>query len=134
MTAGISRTALVVDDEPMVRTVISRLLRRWDFTVLEAGSGKSALDVARGHGGGLSLMVTDLMMPEMNGYELATAFRPLYPDVPILFVTGKCPNALMGDLSGMQDRVLFKPFAPDALLDAVARLLESHSSPREFSA
>jgi CheY-like chemotaxis protein len=132
--SGTSRAILVIDDEPMVRMVIGRLLRKWDFSVVEADSGKSALQAARALNGELCLAITDLNMPQMDGYQFATAFRQLYPDVPVLFVTGKCPNALMGDLSSMQDRLLFKPFDPTALLDAVARLLESHTTQQEFSA
>ncbi|HEV7365982.1 MAG TPA: response regulator [Gemmatimonadales bacterium] len=129
-----SRTILVVDDEPMVRSVVGRLLQRWGFEVVEADNGKSALLLARNLNGQLCLVITDLAMPHMDGYQFASAFSPLYPDVPVLFVTGKCPNELMGDLSSMQDRLLFKPFHPDALLGAVARLLESKTSQREISA
>jgi CheY-like chemotaxis protein len=132
--AEASKTILLVDDEPMVRSVVGRLLRQWDFTVTEADNGRSALLKARNLKGALSLVITDLNMPHMDGYQLAGALSALYPDVPILFVTGKCPNGLMGEVSNMQDRLLFKPFRPDALLDAVARLLEARSNQREVSA
>lgn len=132
--AEIVKPILVVDDEPIVRSLVGRMLRQWDFPVVEADNGHTALEAARSLQGALSLVITDLAMPEMNGYQLASALRPLYPDVPILFVTGKCPNELMGDLSTMQDRLVFKPFRPAALLDAVARALQSGSSQREISA
>ena len=130
-----ARTILVVDDEPVVRSVVGRLLRQWDFNVVEADNGQSALLLTRNLKESLCLVITDLAMPHMDGYQFASAFRPLYPDVPILFVTGKCPNELMGDLSSMQDRLIFKPFRPDALLDSVARVLESsRNNQRQVSA
>ena len=129
-----SQRILVVDDEPVVRSLVGRMLRQWDFSVVEADNGYTALDAARSLQGQLSLVITDLSMPGMDGYQFASTFRPLYPDVPILFLTGKCPNELMGDLSSMQDRLVFKPFRPDALLDAVARALQSPSNQREISA
>ena len=127
-------TILIVDDEPMVRLVVGRLLEEWDFRVLEADNGRTALQVARDFKGQLSLVITDLIMPYMDGCEFASAFRPLYPDVPILFMTGKCPNALVGNFFDPAENLLFKPFDPDTFLDVVARVLESHINQRRVSA
>jgi len=127
-------TILIVDDEPMVRLVVGRLLEEWDFTVLEADNGQSALRVARDHKGQLSLVITDLVMPYMDGCEFADAFRPLHPDVPILFMTGKCPNTLVGSFFDPTENLLFKPFDPDTFLDVVARVLESHINHGRVSA
>jgi two-component system, cell cycle sensor histidine kinase and response regulator CckA len=121
-----SGTILIVDDEPMVRLVVARLLEEWDFHVLEADNGRTALQLAADFKGTLSMVITDLTMPYMDGYAFARAFRPLYPEVPILFMTGRSPNALVGSFFGTLENLLFKPFDPDAFLDAVARLLESH--------
>jgi CheY-like chemotaxis protein len=129
-----SRTVLVIDDEPMIRTLVCRLLEEWGFKAMEADNGRTALQLARKLNGGLSMVITDLSMPYMDGYEFAEAFRPLYPDVPILFITGKCPTILVGSLSNEQERILFKPFDPDEFLDAVARLLESRINQRQVSA
>ena len=119
-------TILIVDDEPMVRLVVGRLLEEWDFKVLEADNGRSALRIAQEFRGQLSLVITDLVMPYMDGCEFADTFRPLHPDVPILFMTGKCPNALVGTFFDPTENLLFKPFDPDTFLDVVARVLESH--------
>lgn len=127
-------TILIVDDEPMVRLVVGRLLEEWDFKVLEADNGRAALDVARNYKGTLSLVITDLIMPYMDGLEFAGAFRPLYPEVPILFMTGKCPSALIGSVFDPAENLIFKPFDPDAFLDRVARLLESHINQRPVTA
>ena len=71
------------------------------------------------------MVITDLVMPHMDGYAFAQAFRQLYPDVPILFTTGQFPGTLEGMMSNEREQILFKPFNPDAFLEAVARLLES---------
>ncbi|HET6777711.1 MAG TPA: response regulator [Gemmatimonadales bacterium] len=127
-------TILIVDDEPMVRLVVGRLLEEWNFTVLEADNGRAALEVARDFQGSLSLVITDLVMPYMDGCEFAAAFRALHPEVPILFMTGKCPNAVVGSLFDPAENLIIKPFDPDTFLDTVARLLESHINQRQVTA
>jgi two-component system cell cycle sensor histidine kinase/response regulator CckA len=129
-----SRTVLVVDDEPMVRALLGQLLEEWGFKAAEADNGKAALELARKLKGTLSLVITDVVMPHMDGYDFAQAFRQLYPDVPILFMTGQCPAALEDRLSKEREQILFKPFNPDAFLDAVARLLESRVNQKRVSA
>src|SRR4051812_1403436 len=127
-----SRSVLVIDDEPMVRLVVCRLLEEWGFKAVEADNGRTALQLARRLQGALSMVITDLAMPYMDGFEFAKAFRQLYPDVPILFMTGKCPAALVGSFSE-REQLLFKPFDPDAFLDAVAQLLESRINQKQVS-
>ena len=128
-----SRTVLVVDDEPLVRTILCQLLEEWGFKAAEADNGQTALQVARKLKGGLTMVITDLVMPHMDGYAFAQAFRQLYPDVPILFMTGQCPAALEDRLSSEREQILFKPFNPDAFLEAVARVLESRVNQKRVS-
>ncbi len=131
----VRRTILIVDDEPMIRTVVGRLLEEWDFKVVEADNGQAALDIARRIRGTLSMVITDVTMPIMSGYDFAHTFRPLYPNVPILFMTGNSPGAVAGSVSlGRGEHLLFKPFDPDLFLDTVARLLESRINARRTSA
>ena len=127
-------TILIVDDERMVRLVVRRLLEEWDFEVLEADNGRTALEVARDFKGALSLVITDLVMPYMDGCEFAEAFRALHPEVPVLFMTGKCPNAVVGSFFDPAENLITKPFDPDTFLDRVARLLESHINQRRVTA
>lgn len=129
-----SRTVLVIDDEPMVRVLVGRLLEEWGFKAVEADNGKTGLQLARELNGALCMVITDLVMPQMDGYEFAKAFLQLYPGVPILFMTGKCPSSLAGDFSSQREQLLFKPFDPDTFLDAVARLLEARINQRPVSA
>jgi DNA-binding response OmpR family regulator len=123
---------LVVDDEPAVRSVVTRLLQEWEFKVIEAGSGQAALEAARELNGAISMVITDVVMPFMDGYQFASAFRRHYPSVPILFITGH-PEVSTGWRFNDLEHLLFKPFNPDEFLNAVARLLQSRITERRSS-
>jgi two-component system, chemotaxis family, chemotaxis protein CheY len=114
---------LLVDDEEILRRLLGRTLAGAGFTVVEAQNGEVALEAARTLNGQLSLVITDISMPVMDGLEFARAFRPLYPGVPILFMTGKDPMLSLAPGSGVEDNLLRKPFGPDVFLEAVARAL-----------
>jgi two-component system, cell cycle sensor histidine kinase and response regulator CckA len=112
---------LVVDDEESVRQVLRRILEEGGFTVIEADNGSSALQVVRRSKGGISLVITDITMPVMDGLELARALQASNPGMPILFITGKDP-ALLAQ-TGPNARVLLKPFGPALLLATVRRII-----------
>jgi CheY-like chemotaxis protein len=124
LPASRTRTILVVDDEQAIRTVVRRLLQELDFRVVEASNGEDALRMARRVKQTLSLVISDIQMPVMDGVEFHRRFRPLYPDVPILFITGQ-GSSVLGRVPGQGEHLLLKPFEPDLLLEAVARLLAS---------
>jgi CheY-like chemotaxis protein len=109
-------TILVVDDEEGVRTVIARTLEGAGFEVLQAEHGEAALRVVRGFAGPLLLAIVDMNMPLMTGTEFAREFRPIRPEVPVLFITGREPM-----VTGL--RLLRKPFGPSLLLETVAMVL-----------
>src|SRR5665213_1855265 len=79
-------TILVVEDEPLVRMVVVETLRDAGYDVLEAGDGVEALDVLRKST--VDLMMTDIQMPRMNGYQLVEAAMTRWPGMKILLVTG----------------------------------------------
>ncbi len=79
---------LVVEDEPSILNVEKKMLEELGYRVLAAGTPTEALILARDHSGELRLVVTDVVMPEMNGRELATRLQSLYPDIKILFMSG----------------------------------------------
>jgi two-component system cell cycle sensor histidine kinase/response regulator CckA len=116
-------TVLLVDDEEMLRRLLARILSGAGFLVQEAANGELALEAARSLNGQLRLVITDISMPVMDGLEFARAFRPRFPSVPILFITGKDPMASLAVASGVDDNLLRKPFGPDVFLEAVARML-----------
>ena len=110
---------LVVDDEPMVRAVTSKLLRLKGHTVEEAEGGPQALDRI-GDAPPFDLVITDLSMPEMSGRELAAAIRERQPELPIMLLTGDTDAQAEGvDVSA----VVKKPFQLDALEATIQEVL-----------
>jgi CheY-like chemotaxis protein len=120
---GAARCCLA-DDEPAVRRTTRRLLERAGFTVLEAANGEEALGQARAHPGPLSLVVTDVVMPQMGGPVLAAQLARERPDTPVLYVSGYSrENAFPGGSAAAHDRFLHKPFTVEGLMEAVEGLL-----------
>jgi CheY-like chemotaxis protein len=115
-------TVLLVDDEELLRRLLSRLLTEAGFGVVEAENGAVALQTARRINGGLGLVVTDIHMPVMDGLEFARQFRPLHPAVPILFITGRDLPASPHE-SVPTNELLRKPFRSEAFLAAVSQLV-----------
>ncbi|MCU0660744.1 MAG: ATP-binding protein [Myxococcota bacterium] len=116
--------ALVVEDDDLVRSVISRTLVKQGLVVHECSDGLEALDVAAILGEELDLLVTDVAMPRMDGTSLATVLRERVPALPAVFVTGYSADAvaLVGML-GSRDRLVRKPFTAGGLVEAVSDLL-----------
>ena len=110
------RVALVVEDDLQVRAMAARGLAQAGYTVLEAGNGRLALDLVRGHRGRLDIVITDIGMPEMDGHELGRRLQAEQPGTPILYVTG------YGEADSASP-LLRKPFAPDALVERVNEML-----------
>ncbi|HLN17936.1 MAG TPA: response regulator [Acidimicrobiales bacterium] len=112
---------LLVDDEEAMRKLTARLLRRNGFTVLEAATGGEALKLAAD--GSASLLLTDVVMPEMSGSELASQIRERHAELPVLFMSGYSQGAL-GSPQVLDDvELLEKPFDEQALLDKVRLVL-----------
>ena len=127
--AGGTETVLLVDDEPLVRTLAVRLLRGLGYRVLEAGDGEEALGVAREHRGDIELLVTDVLMPRMGGVELARLMRLERPGIEVLFMSG-CTERGAGAGEGLDPASAFlqKPFTPGVLAERVRSLLDAASS------
>jgi signal transduction histidine kinase len=120
-----TETLLVVDDEGVIRDVLRRALERRGYTVLVAASGPAAIDRVLGYAGPLDLLITDVMMPEMNGRELAETLGRIRPGLPTLFISGYEERivAPTGVLDG-RTAFLAKPFRMEAVLDEVRRILD----------
>ena len=117
-------TVLLVEDEPMVRRVIGRALREFGYVVEEVANGREALEWLESSGGA-NLIITDLVMPEMGGRELAEHLARRYPDLPILFTSGYTDGeAVRRVLVDEQRPFLQKPLAPDVLLRRIRELLD----------
>src|SRR5439155_26331041 len=83
-----SGTVLLVEDDEQLRRLTHRALATQGYVVLEADRGRLALDIARRHNGPIDLLLTDLLMPDINGRKLADAFRAARPRVRVPFTSG----------------------------------------------
>lgn len=120
---------LLVDDEPLVCDLLRKMLERGGYEILSAGNGRDALDLCRRSVRPVRLLVTDLQMPEMSGYELAERCSLLYPSMSILFVSGSGPaEPMQAKLQGPNRAFLSKPVELEDLLCFAKALL---TGPRE---
>ena len=117
-------TVLLVEDEPGVRSLACRALRRFGYRVLEAGNGAEALKVARQSQDPIHLLLTDVVMPEMGGRELALMLKRERPATRVLYTSG------YPDAAGVQEEVqeavvayLPKPYTPEDLAKKVREVL-----------
>ena len=114
-----SETILVAEDDPAVRALASDMLAEHGYTVLTAADGADALRVAERHAGPIHLLLTDVMMPRMNGLELARAFVAVRRNTRVIYMTGHA------EIPPVADAVfVHKPFTVFVLMDAVRRTLE----------
>lgn len=112
-------TILVVDDESAVRMLVKRILGEQGYHILEAGSGEHALQILKDSGDSINLLFTDLKMPGMHGTELAREARAMFPDLPILFMSGYSSESA----SVPESDFVEKPFNRPVLLVKVKRAL-----------
>jgi diguanylate cyclase (GGDEF)-like protein/PAS domain S-box-containing protein len=110
-------TVLVVEDEPLVRRAVRRVLEGAGYAVLEAPDGAEALRSLAGRAGGVELVLSDVVMPELNGRALAEALATCAPATRVLLMSGYDPDA--GGPAAADVPMLAKPFTPERLLAAV---------------
>jgi CheY-like chemotaxis protein len=123
---------LLVEDEELVGELLARVLGESGYAVEEANDGDSALQAAHRLNGSLSLIITDINMPVMDGLEFAHALRLTDRKVPFLFVTARMePDVLNGIRPPAQ--VLRKPFTPDEFMEAVTSLLAPVAGPGQLA-
>jgi hypothetical protein len=116
-------TILLVEDDDEVRRLMKQILTDSGHAVLEAAGVDEAIGVAEEHGGGIDLLVSDIVMPGFNGIELATRLAAKRPKMSVLYVSGYSDQEVV--LRGQQPSVnyLQKPFAPSELVSRVAQVL-----------
>jgi two-component system, cell cycle sensor histidine kinase and response regulator CckA len=119
-----SETVLVVEDEEGVRELAAEFLRTSGYSVLEAGDGVEAMEVANRFAGSIQVILTDIVMPRMNGKELVKRMKALRPAAKVIFMSGyseyfKSPR----DESLSQLPLLQKPFSMNSLVAAVKEVL-----------
>src|ERR1700691_88716 len=127
-------TILLVEDETNLRRLARQYLETQGYKILEAEDGAAALQIVDGHKGAIDLLLTDVIMPGMNGRELAAQISVLLPDVRVLYMSGYSENAVGQD--GTLDagiNLLQKPFSLPALRERLRELLDSERTPPEVA-
>ena len=122
--ASRSPVVLVIDDEPLVRNVLARGLERGGYRVLEADDAAAALRVAREGSPRVDVLVTDLVMPDMHGADLALEFRAASPDTRVVYVSGLAVGRRRRR-RGADGPCLQKPFRAEELIDLVRTVLQT---------
>jgi PAS domain S-box-containing protein len=126
LTRGGTETILVAEDDAIVRSLAVRALRQAGYDTLIATDGMEAANVFQDNSERISLVVLDVMMPNLNGHDALRRIRRLKPDVPALLCTGYDPETMgMDRESDLDVPLLQKPYEPDVLLDAVREVLDT---------
>jgi CheY-like chemotaxis protein len=122
-------TILLVEDDEMVRTLAVRALRSVGFRVIEAKNGEEALERVRDYGSAIDLVLTDVIMPGMNGRELIETIARTNPGVPYLLMSGYTEDVISQHGIAPEDaRFLEKPFTPSTLTRRIRQILDSRES------
>ena len=121
------RTILIVEDDPPLRQLVHRMLEAAGFGLIEAPSGEQALSLARRTRGSIDLLVTDIVLPHMDGFDLAEAITRLHPETRVLYMSGYADRsvAVRGGLKEVDAPFLLKPFTKSQLEQKVAEALSA---------
>jgi two-component system, cell cycle sensor histidine kinase and response regulator CckA len=120
-----SETILVVEDEDMLRESICLSLKIYGYTVLAARNGGEAVLLGERHPGPIHFLLTDVVMPQMNGRDLADRLTPLQPDMKVLYMSGYTENAIVQH--GVLETGIFfipKPFRIKTLMGKIREILD----------
>ena len=123
-----NETILVVEDEKSVRSFTVAALKQYGYHVIEASDGDEAIAVAEQHSGRIQLLLTDVIMPGMNGKVLSERLKKSYPDLKVLLISGYTADAFADrGVIDPGDAFLHKPFAPEELAGKVREVLTKPS-------
>jgi CheY-like chemotaxis protein len=125
LTPAHPRTVLVVDDEPSIRTLMRRLLMNDGYQLLEASNGIQALEIVQGRKAEIHVLITDVVMPEMDGFALASKVTSQRSETCVLFMTGRAGDdpSVETELRCTPHAFLLKPFTHAALTWTLKDLL-----------
>ena len=118
-----SATVLIVDDDPALLSILAEQVSMFGYQPLMASSGEKALEIVPHHPE-IDLLLTDVMMPSMNGVDLARQVVELFPEIKILFMSGYiCPSLAHYGVQDNDPFFLQKPFTPNALISKMRNVL-----------
>ena len=118
-------TVLLVEDEDVVRNLSKEILENYGYSVMTATNGKEGLHLGKEFEGHIDLLITDVIMPQMGGRELADGLKAFRPNTKILYMSGFADDAIVHH--GVLDNTVFfiqKPFSPDALAAKAREVLD----------
>ena len=118
---------LLVEDESIVREVTSEVLELAGYRVLQSSGPEEALRVAKEHQGRIGLLLTDVIMPGMNGTDLAQRLQAMQPDLITVFMSGYAENDALSNMRRRSVIHIQKPFTVDVLLSRIAEALGTHA-------
>jgi len=122
-----NRRIMVVDDDEGIRQILSTALSGMGYDVLTGSRGTEALNLLLKSS--FTLVLTDLEMPGMDGWSLASRIKERFPDIPVVLMTGYAKEAVMKKMKGSSvDYVIFKPFRLEDILKTAEKLLGAESS------
>ena len=120
-----NETLLVVEDDESLRSLVREFLESVGYRVFTAADGEQARRLAGQLQEPIHLLLTDVVMPKMNGLELANHLTGLFPELKVLFMSGYADNAIIKpDWLGQSRRFISKPFERAALLEQVRKMLD----------
>ncbi len=118
---------LLVEDESIVREVTREVLSHAGYAVLESSNAKEALHLARQHSGRIDVLLTDVVMPGMNGADLARHLQSMQPDLITVFMSGYAQNDIAQTISRTAAIHIQKPFTVNILLTRIGEALRAGS-------
>ncbi len=125
-----TETILLVEDEPEVLAVAKEMLEECGYTVIKADSPPAALELVKQRSPKIHLLITDVVMPNMTGPELAGRITTIQPGVKVLYLSGRIGNTVVRDGSVIPGAALLhKPFTTDDLARKVREVLDSPTWP-----
>ena len=127
LRSSAGNTILIAEDNEGVRALTVRILTSAGYRVFEGCDGVDAIETLRSLPEPIDLLITDIMMPRMNGSELTAHFQRIQPGTPILLISGYIDEDHVRRAFSSPDAILPKPFTPDALLARVAELIGAAS-------
>jgi len=126
---GGTETVLVVEDQDEVRRLAIKALTKYGYNVFSAANAKQAIAFCESHRGPLHLVLSDVVMPGLNGLELAKCLAVMRPDLKFLFMSGYTENAIMHHgVLDVSAKYLQKPFTPEGLAESVREVLDANEA------
>lgn len=118
-----SATVLIVDDDPVLLNLVAEQISLFGYQPVLASNGEKALEIAQKQKN-IDLLLTDVMMPKMNGVDLAKQLATLYPEIKVLFMSGYiCPSIAHYGIQDSEHAYLQKPFTQNTLLTKMRNVL-----------